>query len=311
MLLIENPETIAKPFTRGVITIGNFDGVHIGHQALFHEVIERAEAVSGTSMAMTFEPHPLRLLKKENRPPLITLYEQKVELISKTGLDVLVVIPFTPEFASTGARDFVEGFLLKRLGVRVLVAGPDYSFGRGREGTVEYLRDLSKELGFELVVVPWIAAIGPAGERISSTRVRELVMDGDMEQARRLLGRYYQVRGTVARGRDRGGRLLGFPTANLVLQDELCPKQGVYATTVEWSGSLYPSVANIGYSPTFDDNQFTVEVHVLDFSENLYDAKIKVNFIERLRGEHKFSGIGELKEQIAKDIQKARTILNA
>ncbi|MFP4475653.1 MAG: bifunctional riboflavin kinase/FAD synthetase [Desulfatibacillaceae bacterium] len=309
MRLIENPEDIAQPFHHAVITIGNFDGVHIGHQALFHEVIERAENRGGTSMAMTFHPHPLRFLKKENRPPLITLHEQKVELISKTGIDVLVVVPFDREFASMGARDFVEKLLLERLGVKTVVVGPDYSFGKAREGTVEYLRELAAELDFEVVVVPWIAAVGPDGERISSTRVRDVVGRGDVEYAKRLLGRNYQIRGVVEHGRDRGGKLLGFPTANIRLQDELCPMGGVYAVIIEWRGGMYPGVANIGYSPTFDDHQFTVEVHLIDFGRDLYGEKIKVNFVRRLRGEVKFDGLDALKEQINADVRQARELL--
>ncbi|MBI9076833.1 MAG: bifunctional riboflavin kinase/FAD synthetase [Desulfatibacillum sp.] len=309
MQLIENLESIKQPFSKAVITIGNFDGVHIGHQALFSEVIEKADAIGGDSLAMTFEPHPARFLKKENFPPLITLYEQKVELISRTGLDALVVIPFDQAFASLSPREFVEDVLIRRLGVKVLVVGPDYCFGKGREGNVEYLQNIAAPLDFELMVVPWIGQAGPDGERISSTRIRDLVGDGKIEEAKRLLGRDYQVRGVVVKGRNRGGKMLGFPTANIHLSDELCPKAGVYAVTMQVGDTLYPAVANIGYSPTFDDHIFTVEVHALDFSGDLYDRKIKVNFISRLRGEVKFPNIEALIEQIREDIKVARGIL--
>ncbi len=161
-----------------------------------------------------------------------------------------------------------------------------------------------------MVVVDWIQGLNGLSGRISSTRVRQLVMEGRMEEARKMLGRYYQVRGRVARGRNRGGRLLGFPTANIQLQDELCPKGGIYAVTVEHAGQTYPGVANIGYSPTFDDHIFTIEVHLLDFDRNLYDETIRVNFIQRLRDEIKFSGIEALSEQIRRDVDQARVILN-
>ncbi|QTA85159.1 bifunctional riboflavin kinase/FAD synthetase [Desulfonema magnum] len=310
MELIEGIEKIGQPYKDAVITIGNFDGVHIGHQALFHEVIERADALGGTSVAMTFEPHPIRVLKQNGYPPMITLYEQKVELITRSGIDVLICVPFTPEFAAVTAREFVEDILIKRIGVRAIVVGRDYSFGKNREGSIELLRTYSKELGFDLIVADWIQKPGNGADRISSTRIREFVTDGDVEQAQKLLGRYYQIRGVVETGRNRGGKLLGFPTANINLHDELAPKTGVYAVTVEFQGKKYKGVANIGYSPTFDDHIYTVEVHILDFNDNIYGQKIRVNFTERLRDEKKFSGISELSEQIKRDIIKAREILS-
>jgi len=310
MQLIESIEKIKEPYNRAVITIGNFDGVHIGHQALFHEVIEKADAIRGTSVAMTFEPHPLRVLKKNGHLPLITLYEQKVELISKSGIDVLICVPFTREFASVSAKDFVEEILIKRIGMRAMVVGGDYSFGKNREGNLDFLRRYVKPGEFELIVADWIQTPTDNVERISSTRIRELVMDGMVNHAQKLLGRYYQIRGTVIKGRSRGGKLLGIPTANIRLQDELAPKTGVYAVIAECQNKRYKAVANIGYSPTFDDHIYTVEVHILDFKDTIYGEKIRVNFIERLRDERKFANIDELSYQIRKDITKAREILS-
>lgn len=309
MQLFRNLDEITQPFERAVITIGNFDGVHMGHQALFHAVLEKAEARSGKALAMTFEPHPLKLLKKDGSPPLITMLPQKIELIEKAGIDALIVVPFTKEFAGTPARSFVADILIKKLGVDTLVVGPDYSFGKGREGNVESLAKLSEELGFTLSVLPWIEALAPDGERISSTRIRDLVQKGQVAEARKLLSRDYQVRGTVIHGHNRGGRLLGFPTANLAPEDELIPAFGVYAVTVEIGGALHRGVANVGRNPTFGDAGVSIEAHVLDFSADLYDRAIKVNFVARLRGEVKFSSVDELKEQIAKDIRRARKIL--
>jgi len=310
MKLIDNIDSITKPFDNAVITIGNFDGVHIGHQALFHEVIEKAEAINGTSIAMTFNPHPVRVLKQNGHPPLITVHEQKTELIEKTGIDVLICIPFTVDFASISARNFVRDLLVKRIGMKAIVVGKDYTFGKNREGNLDFLKRCAKEYDFEVIVADWIPISNNLQGRISSTKIRELVTDGKVTEAQQLLGRYYQVRGTVMTGRNRGGRLLGFPTANIKLHDELCPKTGVYAVTVECMESRYKGVANIGYSPTFEDNIFTVEVHMLDFNENIYGRNIRVNFINRIRDELKFADIDQLSEQIKKDIDKSRKILS-
>jgi riboflavin kinase/FMN adenylyltransferase len=310
MKIIEGIEKIANPFQNAVITIGNFDGVHLGHQALFHEVIEKAAEIDGTSVAMTFEPHPIRVLHQNSHPPLITLYEQKVELIERTGIDVLICVPFNRAFAAIPAKEFLEDILIRRIGMKALVVGSDYTFGKNREGNLDFLKNYSNTHRFELIVADWIQAHSTGKSRISSTRIREMVMDGEVASAQKLLGRHYQIRGTVEHGRNRGGKLLGFPTANISLHDELAPKAGVYAVTVECVGSRYKGVANIGYSPTFDDHIYTVEVHILDFSHSIYGEKIRVNFIERIRNEIKFSGIEALSRQIRKDVETAREIIS-
>jgi len=310
MDLVEHIDKIEKPYNNAVITIGNFDGVHIGHQALFHEVIEKADAIDGTSIVMTFEPHPVRVLRQNGHPPLITLYEQKVELIESSGIDVLICIPFTLEFAAISAEEFVKDILLTRIGMKAIVVGEDYTFGKNRKGDIKLLQTYAKNYGFEVIVADWILALNKSSDRISSTQTRELVIEGRVAESQKLLGRYYQIRGVVTTGRNRGGRLLGFPTANIILHDELCPKTGVYAVTVEFGSKTHKGVANIGYSPTFGDQVFSVEVHILDFDENIYDRKIRVNFIQRIRDEKKFSNISELSDQIKKDIVKARKILS-
>ena len=311
MVLVERIENIAKPYKNAVITIGNFDGVHIGHQVLFHKVMEKAGILKGTSIVMTFEPHPMRILKPNGHPPLITLYEQKIELIERSGVDVIICVPFTREFAAISAKAFVGDILVKRIGMKAIVVGKDYTFGKNREGNLKLLKTFSKDFDFEVIVADWIQTSNSQPARISSTRTRELVMDGKVGEAQKMLGRNYQVRGTVTTGRDRGGKLLGFPTANIILQDELYPKTGVYAVTVECLNNVYNGVANIGYSPTFGNGQFTIEVHILSFNQNIYGQKIRVNFIERIRDEIKFPGISELAEQIKKDTEKAREILSS
>jgi riboflavin kinase / FMN adenylyltransferase len=306
---IQGLSEICHPFKGAVITIGNFDGVHIGHQALFYEVIERAHVIDGTSIAVTFDPHPLRVLKKTASPPLITMFEQKVELIERSGIDVLISIPFTLEFAAISAQSFVEDLLVRKIGMKAIVVGEDYAFGKNREGNIKLLNSLAPKLGFEVVVTGMIRTIQGTLERISSTAIRDLVQAGEMPHACRMLGRHFQLRGTVVAGRDRGGKLLGFPTANLKLEDELCPKAGIYAVSVEVKGRLLQGVANIGYSPTFDDRQFTVEVHILDFKEIIYGQRLRVNFIKRIRDEMKFPSLAALKDQISADVETARRLL--
>ncbi len=310
MKIIGNLDDIKEPFKKAVITIGNFDGVHIGHQALFYEVIEKADVIGGTSIAMTFEPHPIRVLKENNHPPLITLYEQKVELIAKSGIDVLICVPFTREFAALSPREFVEDILIRQIGMTIIVVGKDYAFGKNREGNIDQLRTFAELFDFEVILADWIQEANNSSKRISSTKIRELVTSGHVSEVQKSLGRYYQIRGVVATGRNRGGRLLGFPTANINLHDELCPKTGVYAVTVEFRDTKYKGVANIGYSPTFDDHVFTVEVHILDFDENIYGQNIRVNFISHIRDEKKFANISELSEQIKRDVEKTQEILS-
>ncbi|MBF0224512.1 MAG: bifunctional riboflavin kinase/FAD synthetase [Desulfobacterales bacterium] len=310
MELIEEIKQIRKPYKNSVITIGNFDGVHKGHQALFKEAINKASSIGGTSLAVTFDPHPLKILRPDKTPPLITLYEQKVELIAQTGLDVLICIKFTKEFSEVTAKEFLEDILIKRLGMKAIIVGNDYHFGKNREGNIDFLQSFSKIFNFELIIPSWINVAQNKPDRISSTRIRDFVSNGNIEESKNLLGRYYQIRGFVEEGRKRGKELLGIPTANIRLSDELCPKIGVYAVIVELDGNKYKGVANIGYSPTFTDNVFTVEVHILDFDKDIYGKKIYVNFVSQLREEKKFTSLSDLSAQIKKDIQSANELLS-
>ena len=308
MELIQNLNEIKAPFNNAVITIGNFDGVHKGHQALFKQVIETGRRIGGTCIAMTFEPHPLRALGIST-PPLITRRDQKIELIEASGVDVLLCLPFDKAFAQISAQEFIEDILVKKIGMKTIVIGPDYTFGKNRGGNVALLKTMGEELGYETIVPDWIRDVKTDTERISSTRIRELVMDGHVDRAKHYLGRLYQIRGKVIKGRQRGGSQLGFPTANIKLHDELCPKFGVYAVTVETIHGKFKGVANIGFSPTFGDGMFTIEVHIFDFKEDIYDSRIRVNMVKRLRDEIKFSSIAQLSDQIRKDIEKAKEIL--
>jgi riboflavin kinase/FMN adenylyltransferase len=240
---------------------------------------------------------------------LITLLEQKLELIASSGIEVILCLPFTRTFAAIEARDFVADILVNRIGMKAMVIGKDYTFGKNREGNIALLREMGAKLGFTLRVADWIRVPQTVTDRISSTKIRELVQAGEMERARHLLGRHYQIRGKVTNGRRRGGALLGFPTANIVLQDELCPPTGVYAVTVQVGGRSHLGVANIGYSPTFDDHLFTVEVHILDFQQDIYEKPIRVNFVSRIRDEIRFDNLAALADQIRRDVETARQIL--
>ena len=306
MKLFTNLADIRAPFPAACVTIGNFDGVHLGHQMLFAEVVSRARDLKGTSVVVTFDPHPLKVLRPESIR-LISTTEQKIELIEKAGIDVLVVIPFDRQFAATSAEAFVEEILLATIGVRELVVGYDYAFGRGRQGTIEFLMEKGREHGFPVTVVE---AHYENGMLVSSTRIRELIADGRMDEVRLLLGRYYQIHGEVQRGKQRGGRVVGFPTANLrISEEDLCPRRGVYVTQVIYDGRCYGGVANIGYNPTFGENRLVAETHIFDFHGDVYGRPIKINLLRHLRGEKKFSGPEELAEQIRRDILVARDVL--
>jgi riboflavin kinase / FMN adenylyltransferase len=306
MQILKGTEEVVGEITNACVTIGNFDGVHFGHQQLFQTVVQKARAIKGTSVAITFDPHPLQVLVPGGIK-LISTCEQKVELVEMAGIDVLLIIPFTREFAKTTADDFVADLLVRQLGVKELVVGYDYAFGKGRSGNIDFLQRQGKHYGFPVTVVD---AYYLDGELVSSTRIRELVREGDMAAARKLLGRNYQIRGTVQMGKQRGGKVIGFPTANLKFNEEdLVPKHGVYVTQVICRGCGYGGILNIGYNPTFGEDQLVAETHIFDFNDDIYGQPIKVNLLKFLRSERKFSGPQELAEQIGKDVLVAKSIL--
>jgi riboflavin kinase/FMN adenylyltransferase len=298
---------IEKPFHNTFVTIGNFDGVHLGHQMLFSEVVGRAYREKGLSVAITFEPHPIQVLQPERGLKFISTSEQKVELIELAGIDVLVIIPFTRELAAKSADEFVETILIGQIGVKELVVGYDYAFGKGRQGDIPFLREKGRNKGFTVhVVEPYYVE----GMLVSSSKIRELVSQGRMRDARKLLGRYYQIRGEVKVGKQRGGPVVGFPTANLHLSEEdLCPRRGVYVTQVVYEGKCYGGVLNIGYNPTFGEERLSAETHIFDFDQDIYGKKIKINLLRFLRDEIKFTGVDQLNRQIQADIEQAKTVL--
>jgi len=305
MQVIFNLHEIKKPFINPVLTIGNFDGVHKGHLALFDKVKERAKAIAGQSVVMTFEPHPLKVMRPANGPQLITHTGQKLELIEKAGIDIIVCVSFDREFAAIPARDFVNNILVRKIGIKEIVVGYDYTFGHNREGDINLLRETGKDFGF---VVHLVGPVEIDQTLVSSTSIRRLVQEGRMEEARVLLGRDFEVQGTVVRGRNRGGRLLGFPTANLNPHGELLPKRGIYAVKLLIDEVIFSGVTNVGYNPTFGGTGLTIETHILDYSGELLGKTIKVHFIKRLRDEKTFKTVEDLSDQIARDISQAKDL---
>jgi riboflavin kinase/FMN adenylyltransferase len=308
MNIIYDLKDLKRPLRKPVLTIGNFDGVHKGHLALFDKVKNRAKAIGGESAIMTFEPHPIKVMKPGNGPPLITPIKQKLDLLSKAGVDVIFCIAFTREFASVSAEDFVKDILVDRLRIEEIVVGYDYTFGYQRQGNIRLLQEMGKKLGFKVHVVEPVQL---DHKLVSSTSIRKLVREGNLSEAKKLLGRDYQICGTVVEGKNRGGRLLGFPTANLELVDELIPKEGVYAVTAIIDEKPHYGVTNIGHNPTFGANPLSVETHLLDFSADILGKMIRVNFIQRLRDEKTYGDFKELANQIAEDIEQARKLFKS
>jgi len=307
MEIVVGIEKLDRPFANPVLTIGNFDGVHLGHQALFRRVKERARELGGQSLIMTFDPHPLQVLRPDNHIQLLTPGSSKLDLIARCDIDATIVVPFTRELASLSAREFVEDVLVKRIGVRALIVGYDYRFGAGREGTTESLKEMGRRYGFEVEVV---SGIEIEGRVVSSTAIRELIGSGKVREASGLLGRPYEIRGVVVKGRERGGRLLGFPTANVACEARPPLERGVYAVRARVDGVWCDGAANVGFNPTFGDTDLSLEVHLFDFQRDIYSRPVVVRFVDWIRPEQRFSGPEELKAQIGRDVMRAREILS-
>ncbi len=308
MQVIRDLYKFKKPEKGVALTIGNFDGVHLGHQALLKKVVALSQEKSLMSAALTFEPHPIRVLRPEKAPKRICAPEHKIELISKAGLELIFIIGFSYEFSQIPAEEFVSFILGRSIGIKELVVGYDYSFGKNREGNIDFLREIGERSGFNVHVID---PVNVNGITVSSSKIREAVSSGDMRLSTALLGHYYQIRGVVVHGKKRGGSLLGFPTANLNLYyEELFPKPGVYVAQVVVDSICYGGVLNIGYNPTFNGENLSAETHILDYDGgDIYGKSIKLNLIERLRDEKKFGSVEELINSIKNDIFIARDVL--
>jgi riboflavin kinase/FMN adenylyltransferase len=288
------------------VTIGNYDGVHLGHQTVLADLAERAAALGGIPRAvLTFDPHPLTVLAPERAPKLLTTIEQRIEILDYLGVDIVGVLPFET-VRTMSPHEFVCDVLVWGLGARVVAVGTNFRFGHERAGDVATLREEGQRFGFEVEAVPLLTGDGP----LSSSAVRGMIADGSVEDARQALGRAFELRGTVISG-DRRGRVIGFPTANLrPPEDMVVPARGVYAARVRVGVRLFPAVVNIGVRPTFDGaHREVVEAHLLDFEDELYGREIGMLFEHRLRDERQFAGVEELVEQIGRDVTAAREVL--
>jgi riboflavin kinase/FMN adenylyltransferase len=288
-----------------VLTIGAFDGVHRGHQALIGVVVSRARTAGRRAALITFHPHPAVVLAPDRAPRYLTTPGEKVAMLEGLGLDLVILLPFDRQVAATPARDFVE-MLSARLNLQELWVGPDFALGRDREGDIPYLRALGQELGYELHV---FEPVLEGDQVVSSSRIRALLRQGDVEGAARLLGRYPSLSGEVVVGARRG-RSLGFPTANLEVRPERAvPADGVYAVFAILGAERYPAVANVGVRPSFDNGQRTVETHIFDFNQDIYGCDLVVEFVARLRDERRFRDIDDLVVQMGEDSRLARQLL--
>lgn len=289
-----------------VLTLGNFDGIHLGHQLLLQRVVADAKEMGGRSVVLTFEPHPLQLLAPARAPRLILTHKDKMILLHSFGVDVVIIQTFNSAFAEVEAEAFVRRYLVERVGVRKMWVGKDLRFGKGRKGRVEDLIRWGAQAGFAVGIVEPVEL---AGVRISSSRIRNLIEQGEVGQAERFLGRYHFVSGRVVPGHQRG-RQLGFPTANIVPRTEVLPRDGIYATFMQVDDRLWPSATNIGTNPTFGKGPRTVESYLLDFSGDLYGRSVRLFFVSRIRDEKKFSCAESLVEQMREDVRRAQEILS-
>jgi len=293
-------------FRDAFVTIGNFDGVHLGHQYIIKMLVKEAHEDNRKAAVIAFDPHPQMVLHPEKRPfYLITSLEEKIKLLKELGVDAVILIPFSLEFSRMTAEDFVCQFLSYKLHIKKIFIGYDYTFGKDKVGNAMFLVDFGNRLGFDIDI---INAIRIDDTVVSSTRIRNAILEGDVNTVIRPLGRPYNLSGIVVEGNMRGGSL-GFHTANIKPDKELIPAHGVYAVIVHLEGSRYQGVSNIGFNPTFADDRLFIEVHLLDFNRNIYGKSLEVLFIDRIRDEVKFAGPEKLVEQVKRDIEKAKAIL--
>lgn len=309
MQVYKGIKELASPLKRVVATIGNFDGVHLGHRELLNMVCGHALRIGGTPVVITFRPHPFHVLRPKDAPLLLNTYEEKLKLISQLGVSVILEEPFSREFSNTSPEQFLSEYLRGKLGAEVLYLGYDFAFGKERAGTVEMLQKNAQNLGMEAHVVPPYQV---RGTTVSSSSIRKLLDNGDIPFVNECLGRKFFLQGIVWRGEGRG-RKIGIPTANIQTEARKYPRVGVYATRTHWRGEWYPSISNIGYNPTFkgegDDLPLKVETHLFDFNRDMYGDSIEVEFLAFLRDEKKFASVDELLVQILADSAQARKIL--
>jgi len=295
------------PEKETLLTIGVFDGVHLGHQRLIEELLKQADKKHLLAGVVTFRQHPEDVLSPGKTLPFLTDIKTRTKLLKDEGVDFIVPLSFTKRMAELGARQFIS-LLQKHLKMRGLVVGPDFALGRQREGNIDALHKLSREMGFSLTIVPPLKV---NGEIVSSTAIRKAMVDGDMKKIRDLTGRHFSLYGRVVAGTGRG-QSLGFPTANIdVNSGQALPRDGVYAGLARVNGKNYKAMTNIGKNPTFGNAKRTIETYLLDYSGDLYGRELSVEFVTRLRDEKKFKNTDELKKQLAEDMRRSRIVLDA
>jgi riboflavin kinase/FMN adenylyltransferase len=305
MKVISRLEDLAPEYALPVVTMGNFDGVHLGHRRLIQSVVARAVEIGGTPMAITFHPHPLHMLVPNYAPIQIQTLSQKLAVIESLGIPVTVVIPYNEKLAGTGARDFALDVLYERLRIREIHVGPNFAFGHRRQGNISLLKEIGREKGFIAEKIPQVEF---RGTRVSSTTVRQALVYGQVALARRLLARPFALEGTVVRGVGLGSKLQ-IPTANLRVENELIPRRGVYVTRLCVDGRSWTGVTNIGFRPTINAEEgatLSIETHALGFNRDIYGKRIAVEFWSRVRDERRFASTNELVDRIQKDKESAR-----
>lgn len=298
-------DRLLRRLVNPVVTLGNFDGIHLGHQKIFERVRTEASTMGGESVVITFEPHPLKVLSPRSCPPFLTPLRKKILLIEQAGMDVVLCIEFTKAFSEISPFDFVKNILVERVGARKVIVGYNYHFGKNKKGNPQTLKQIG---GLFNIQVEIIGPLSIEGTTVSSSKIRELIKKGQVEKASQLLGRHYPILGKVIEGAKRG-HLLGFPTANLEICDELYPLPGVYAVEALWKGQPFNGLANVGWNPTFQtegEGKISLEVYILDFNEDIYGEEIQVDFIRRIRNEARFDSIAQLITQIQKDVEWAQ-----
>jgi riboflavin kinase/FMN adenylyltransferase len=305
MKIIDRLEDLTPEYPAPVVTIGNFDGVHLGHQNLIRDLVTRAGKIGGTPVVLTFHPHPLQVLAPNNAPLQIQTLGQKLAIIESLGVLLVVVIPFNMQLAQTSARDFAVKTLWEKLHLKEIYVGPNFAFGHRRQGSFNLLKEIGEEKGF------WAGKIHQVqfrGNRVSSTVIRQALISGQVGLARRLLGRPFALQGVIVHGTGLG-RKLQIPTANLQTPNELIPRRGVYVTMLHVEGRGYRSVTNIGFRPTVNQGQaasLSIETHAFDLAQDVYGTQVHLEFLVRLRDERRFSSGQSLVEQIQKDMGSAR-----
>lgn len=305
MEIIRVREKIYHKFAAPSVALGNFDGVHLGHQEILGRTVESAHRKGRDAIVYTFDPHPRVVLNKVPEIPRITTPRERAAILEHLGVDVLILAEFTLDFADQTAEEFVENVLVEELGARHVFIGENYRFGKHRAGDAHVLKKMATKLGFSCHIVP---PVKKGNVMVSSSRIREHLLRGEIREANELLGREFTVEGRVIHGHHRG-KGLGFPTANIKPEVKLHPPEGVYAVYCRVGDTIHRGVMNIGYNPTFRDRRVSYEVHILDFDGDLYGQTIVVYLVERLRNEVKFASVQDLKAQIASDVERGREIL--